>query len=82
MLNYRQYDCVLVLVTAQIRSQWQSGLRRRCTAAHLLGLRVPIPLGAWISLVTVVCCQVEVSETGRSFVQRSPADCGVSLRVI
>ena len=27
----------------------------------------------------IVCCQVEVSATGRSFVQRSPAKCVVSL---
>ena len=26
----------------------------------------------------VVCCPVDVSATGRSFVQRSPTDCGVS----
>jgi hypothetical protein len=25
-----------------------------------------------------MCCQVEVSGTGRSLVQRSPTDCGVS----
>ena len=31
-----------------------------------------------LSVVSVVCCQVEVSVTGRSFVQRSPTDCGVS----
>jgi hypothetical protein len=29
-------------------------------------------------LVSVVCCQVEVSATGWSLVQRSPTDCGVS----
>jgi hypothetical protein len=28
--------------------------------------------------VSVVCCQVEVSATGWSLVQRSPTDCGVS----
>jgi len=45
----------------------------------LLGLRFRIPTGAWIfSLLNVVCCQVEVSATGRSLVQRSPTDCGVS----
>ena len=32
--------------------------------------------------LSVVCCQVEVSATGRSLVQRSPIDCGVSLCVI
>ena len=29
-------------------------------------------------LVRVVCCQVEVSATGQSLVQRGPTDCGVS----
>jgi hypothetical protein len=52
-----------------------------------LGLR---PLACWdcgfesrrghgcLSLVSVVCCLVEVSATGRSLVQRSPTECGVS----
>ena len=31
-----------------------------------------------MSVVSVVCCQVEVYATGRSLVQRSPTDCGVS----
>jgi hypothetical protein len=36
-----------------------------------------------ICLVWVLCvCQVEVSVTGWTFVQRSPTDCGVSLCVI
>ena len=49
-------------------------------AARLLGLRVRIPLGAWISvaLVSVVCCQVEVCATSRSLVQRSLTECDVS----
>ena len=39
--------------------------------------------GHWcLSLVSVVCCQVEVCETSRYFVKRSPADCDVSLSVI
>ena len=32
----------------------------------------------FVSLVSVRCCQVEVSTTGRSLVQRIPAECGVS----
>ena len=31
-----------------------------------------------LSLVSVTCCQVEVSVTGRSLVQRSPTERGVS----
>jgi hypothetical protein len=30
-----------------------------------------------LSVVSVVCCQVEVSATGWSLVQRSPIECGV-----
>ena len=48
-----------------------------------VGLR---PLACWdcgceshrgmdMSVVSAVCCQVEVSATGRSLVQRSPTDC-------
>jgi hypothetical protein len=35
-----------------------------------------------MSVVSVVCCQVEVSATNLSLVQRSPTDCGASLCVI
>ena len=35
-----------------------------------------------VFLVSVVCCQVEVSATSWSLVQRSPTDCGASLSVI
>ena len=33
----------------------------------------------WLSLVSVVYCQVEVSLTSWSLVQRSPVECGVSV---
>jgi hypothetical protein len=32
-----------------------------------------------MSVASVVCCQVEVSATDWSLVQRSPTDCGASL---
>jgi hypothetical protein len=65
------------------RSQWPYGLS--------VGLR---PLACWdrgfeshrrhgcLSAVSVVCCQVEVSATDWSLVQRSPTDCGASLCMI
>ena len=48
------------------RSQWPSGLRCVSTADRLLGMRVPIPPGAWmiVRFECYVCCQVEVSATG------------------
>jgi hypothetical protein len=61
-----------------IKPEDDRDLRRRSAAARLLAMRVPIPSGAW---VCVVCCQVEVSATGRSRIQKSPTEC-VSLSVI
>jgi hypothetical protein len=59
------------------RSQWLRCVRRRSVPARLLGLWVQIPPGPWMpSLVSVVCCQVEVSVTDWSLVQRSPTECG------
>ena len=64
------------------RSQWPRGRRRRSAAARLPRLWVRIPPRAWMSVVSVVCCQVEVSATSWSLVQRSPTDRDVSLCVI
>ena len=45
--------------------QWPRGLRRGSAAALLLGLWVRIPRGHGCQcLVSVVCCQVEVSARG------------------
>ena len=38
--------------------------------------------GMDVCVVSVVCCQVEVSAADLSFVQRSPTECGASLYVI
>jgi hypothetical protein len=65
------------------RSQCPRRLRRRSSAARLLRVWVRIPRGAWIFIaVSVVFCQVEVSVTDWSLVQRSPTDCGASLCVL
>jgi len=60
------------------RSQWPSG--RGSEAARLLRLRVRIPPGTWMSVVSIVCSQVEVSATDRSLVQRSPTDCTLETK--
>jgi hypothetical protein len=62
------------------RSQWPRGLRRGSATARLLGLRVGIPPGAWISVSCVwrVLSGREVSASGWSLVQESPTKCGVS----
>jgi hypothetical protein len=64
------------------RSQWPRGIRRRSAVVRLLRSWVPIPPVAWMFVVSVGCCQVEVSATSWSLVQRSPTDCDVSLNVI
>jgi len=53
------------------QSQWPRSVRHRSAAAHLLRLWVWIPPGAW-TFICRVCCQVEVSATSWSLVQRSP----------
>jgi hypothetical protein len=66
------YSCVC-------RSRCPRGLRCGCAATRLLGFWARIPPGYVCPfLVSIVCCQVEVSATGRSPVQRSATDCGVS----
>ena len=62
------------------QAQWPCGLRGVSAAARLLGLRVRLSLGVWrsVSSKSFVCCQVEVSPTGWSLVQRSPTEYGVS----
>jgi hypothetical protein len=65
------------------QSKWPRGLRRGSAAASLLGLRVRIPPGAWMSVCCEYCVygEVEVSASGWSLVQRSPTEC-VFLSVI
>jgi hypothetical protein len=64
------------------QSEWPRCLRRRSSAVRLLGIWVRIPLGEWMSVCCeCLCCQVEVSVSGWSLVQRSPTECGVSKRV-
>ena len=46
-------------------------------AARLLGLRVRILPGAWMSVASIVCCQLEVSASGWSLFQRITTDCDV-----
>ena len=61
------------------RTKWRRCLRRGSAAARLLGLRFRISVGGMdvLSVVSVVCCQVEVFIAGRSLARRSPTDCGV-----
>jgi hypothetical protein len=56
-------------------------LRRGFGAARLLGLRVRISQGAWMSVSCecCVCCQVEVSATDGFLVQSSPTEWRVCL---
>ena len=75
---------IFFIFTRQLfQSRWPRDVRRGFAAARLLGLWVRIPQGhGWmdgcLSLVSVMCCQVEVSIMGRSLVQRSPTERGVS----
>ena len=65
LVNFRVLTISLsVRMKLKCRSQWPRGLRRRSAAARLLRLWVRIPPGAWMCVVGVVCCQIEVYATG------------------
>ena len=50
--------------------------------AGIVGSNPAGSMDIYLSVVSVVCCQVEVSSTGRSLVQRSPTDYVAKLCVI
>jgi hypothetical protein len=61
------------------RSEWFHGLRCGSGATRLLGMWVQIPPAAQVLVfASAVCCNVEFSALGWSFVQSSPTDCGMS----
>jgi len=55
------------------RSPRPCGLRHSSATARLLELWVRIPAGSWMSMCCE-CCEVQVSATGRSLVQRSSTE--------
>jgi hypothetical protein len=63
------------------RSQWPRSLSLRPLACWDCGFESH-RLHGYLSVVSVVCCQVEVSATNWSLVQRCPTECGASLCVI
>jgi len=60
----RRFFKISFSIILSSRSQWPRRLRRGSAAACLLGLRVWIPLGAWMSVSCVVCYQLEVCASG------------------
>ena len=65
------------VTTDMCRCQWPRGLRRRSAAVRILRSWVRISWNGYLSGVSVVCCQVQVSVTILSLVQRSPTWCVV-----
>jgi hypothetical protein len=59
--------------------QWLHGLRRGVSGHSHAGIvDLNVAGGMDVSLVSVVCCQVEVSAMGQSLVQRNPTERDVS----
>jgi len=78
-LSYSFQLKVKVSITRKFRSQWPRCQRRESAAACLLDcVFESLREHGCLSLVSVVCCQGKVTASGRSFVQRSPNECGVS----
>ena len=70
-LFFSPYNQQLPVPVAARSKAWVCG-------PSLAGIVGSNPAGAWMFVVSVVCCQVEVSASGWSLVQRSFTDCGVS----
>ena len=70
----------LSLHILKTRFRWPCSLRRGCAAACLLDCEFEFRGGhGGLSVLSVVCRQVEVSASACSLAQRSPTDCGVSV---
>ena len=65
---------ILTKYLFSLRSQWLCALRYWSAAARLLGLRVRNRF----MFRECMCCQVQVSAKGRSLVQRSTTEFGLS----
>ena len=68
------YMCVYIYIYIYI---YIRGVRLQPFACWACGFESHWGHG-WLSLVSVVCCQVEVPASGRSPVQGSPTECDVS----
>jgi hypothetical protein len=67
---------LMLLYQLHSLKQWLRGLRRGSAAARFWDCGFESRRGhGCLSVVCVMCCQVEVSATGRSLVQRNPAGC-------
>jgi len=66
--------CFLLLIPVAMQSKvWVCS----CWLAGIVGSN-PAEGIAYVSLVSVVCCQVEVSVSGLSLIQSCPTNCSVS----
>jgi len=71
--------CSETLVASLNDCRQPRGLRCRYAVTGMLGLGLEFRRGhECLSVVTVVCFKAEVCATGRSLIQRSPTDYGVS----
>jgi len=78
-LSYSLQLKLNVSITRKWRSQWPRCQRRESAAASFLDWEFESLWGhGCLSLASVVCCQGEVTASGRSLVQRRPNECNVS----
>jgi hypothetical protein len=77
----RQYSVIIAMLLPIPVAEWSKAWVCSRLRAGIAGSNTAE--GMDVCLLWLLCvCQVEVSATGRSLVQRSPTDCGVSLCVI
>ena len=65
LILFRRNGHLGAIRDGKCRSQWPNGLRRGSAAARLPGLRVRIPLGAWM-FVCCKCCVLSLRRADHS----------------
>ena len=82
MLCFSAVRLVVISLTDSFRLVDESLFLAKRSKDKVCGRSLVGIAGSNPSFVSIVCCQVEVYVASRSLVQRSSADCGVSLYVI
>jgi len=84
--NWKRNMALVSFVTIEVaycRYRWPRGLTRRSRPLSCRDRGFEYRRGhGCLSIVTVMCCQIEISATSCPLVQRSPTDCDASLCVI
>ena len=68
-----------LLTPCNIRISVAAQSKERVCGGSLAATEGSNPIGFSYAFLSILCCQVHVSSSGRSLIQSSPTECGVSM---